>query len=774
MATVELELLADFSKASKSLNKFSQEANSSLSAMKTAFGALAAVAGTALAAFSVKKITEAAIQQEQAIRSMNSALALTGEYSEKASKDMIEFADQLQKNSMYSDDAALSLVGLTKSMGATNEQTKEIIQAAADLSAVTGDSLDASVEKLGKTLSGTAGRLSQTESGLKGLTEQQLKAGVGIDIIAAKYRGMAQQMTQTFGGAVQQTENSFEDLLKAMGSLITQNPVVIKAVKLVGEVFNELTDYIKENKKAIIDFSIDAVGNAVKIFAFLVDEVGSTVAIFKNFGAVIDLIIMSLGEFALAAIDTSDTIIKAFKSIINLALNPVLTGIKALAQGLKFMGAISEEQLAKFEDGLSSIAMDSSTSGLESMRKDVEDFTNAAREGFLESSENLLKTKDSFTETAQKIDGFADSIIAMKDATDDSNKSLKKLSDTNKDLKNNIAFKDKTFLGGLITGQNIIDAGYATAGAVTKGAAGANQLFSSGVGAASNVFLPGSGEAASAIAGLLAQGPEATKAAVQGFIDQIPVIMDAVAESLPVIVQTLAENADEIIIALVKGTPKIAAAMAIEVPIALAKALPGALTSLLQEFLGAVGEAFNELFNGIKKGFGDIFVAIGKIPAQLFDSIKNSVGTFFTSLLSSLGDILKQFFTEFPKQLGTAIVDAIKSAIGSIGGGLGGGVGGILNTAKDFVITTVTGGLNKVVKKFGFAGGGEIPSGYPNDTFPMPFAQSGENVIDRSTNEKLNLFLDGANRPTKIVLQIGERELAEVILNLNRQGYRTA
>ncbi len=881
MATVDLELVADLSKASKDFANFSKQASSSLDGVKSAFSGLAAIAGTALAAFSFKKITDAAIEQEKAINNMNSSLALTGEYSKSASQDMIAFADQLQKNSMYSDDTALSLVGLTKQLGATNAQTKEIIQAAADLSSVTGDSLDSSVEKLSRTLSGNAGRLAQTEQGLKGLTEQQLKSGVGIDIIAKKYHDMASQMTNTFGGAVQQTSNGFEDLLKAMGSLITQNPVFIKVIKLIGQGFNDLADYIKKNKNELINFSIDAIVGAVKGFAFLVDSMGDTVAIFKNFGSVIDLAIWQLGEFASSAIKTADVLIKSFKDIINLAISPVLVAINALAEGLKFMGAISEEQLGTFQKGLADITLNSDTSGLESLKKDVEDFTTAAREGFIESSDKLLETKDSFSKAAIQIDSFADSLQAMKKKTDESNKALQKLSDTNKELKNNIAFKDKTFLGGLITGQNIIDAGYATAGAITKGAAGANQLFSSGVGAASNLFLPGSGEAASAIAGLLAQGPEAAKAAVKGFIDQIPVIVQALADSMPVVAQTLAENSDEIIIGLVKGMPKVAEAMAIEVPIALAKALPGVFTSLAQELFSNIEKGLKEFFknfaqgliNGIISAFSDIgsffksiglkiweglkegLGGIGKLFTEIFDKINpaNLFSKIFKVDMGGRGTVEKTLGIDIPfmsfargglvpgspvvqgdsplndrhlalLSAGEAIIPRskmqnpivmdlvdgilsgtvpaygfggfVKNTVSSIGGGISSAAKSVISTGGDILgsvgdefkklLNTVLGPLWDIVRdmvfnkmfwamldKNKFAQGGSVPQGFSNDTFPS-LLSSGENVIDRSTNEKLNAFLEGASKQTKIVLQIGERELAEVILNLNRQGYRTA
>lgn len=712
MATVDLELIADFSKASKSLNQFSKEASSSLSGIKSAFGAIAAVAGTALAAFSVKKITDAASEQEQAIKSMNTALALTGEYSDQASKQMIEFADNLQKNSMYSDDAALSFVGLTKQMGASNEQTKKIIQTAADLSAVTGDSLESSVEKLSKTLSGNAGRLAQTESGLKDLTEAQLKAGAAIDILSQKYQGSAKEMTNTFGGAVQQTENAFDDLLKATGSLITQNPAVIKIIKLSGQALSELGDFVKANKKSIIDFSIDGIGTLTKVFAFFVDGIGDTIAVLKNFDAAIDLVILSMGEFALSGIDSVSSVIKAFKSLIP--------------------------------------GVDSSVSGLESLRSDVDEFTKAARESFLESSDNLLKTKDSFSDAAIKIDNFADSLLAMKGASDDSNASLKKLSDTNSGLKANIPFGDRKFLDGLVDGKMVLDQIYATISAIGQGAQGARKLVSGAGGALVAAYAgPQAGQAAGSILDLATQGKEAVKAQVKAFMEELPKIIEALVDASPAFIEAVIENLPNLISALIRMLPQVITQFQIGMYQAVVRAVPQAIKDGWGELWPAIMKGFQDIIKGFVGAFKGIFDELTSLPQKIFSSISGSVGPFITGLFtrigeffSQIGEFLKSFLLDFPKKILEALVTAIGEAfksIGNIGGKIGGGgVGGdILRGA----VAWSTGGLSEIGGAFGLG------------------------LVGSSSEKQM---------ATKIVLQVGERELAQVILNLNRQGYRTA
>ena len=64
-----------------------------------------------------------------------------------------------------------------------------------------------------------------------------------------------------------------------------------------------------------------------------------------------------------------------------------------------------------------------------------------------------------------------------------------------------------------------------------------------------------------------------------------------------------------------------------------------------------------------------------------------------------------------------------------------------------------------------------VPSGFPNDTFPARLT-SGELVIDRSTVDKLNRFIDqggGSSQPIQINLKVGEADLAKVMYKLNKQ-----
>ncbi len=685
------------------LNAKTKKAEKAVDGLKTALKGLGAVAAAAASAFAFKKVVEAANKQEQAIKSLNTALAVTGEFSEENSKRFQEFASELQKNSTVGDEVSLSLIGLAKSMGATNDQTEQIIQAAADMSAMTGETLEGSVKNLAKTLGGLKGELGETQPELAGLTAEQLKAGKAIDIISQKYEGAAKSMTQTFGGSIDQATNSFGDLLEEVGFLITKNPIFIKAINLSAKAFARLGEFISDNRDTIINYTVKAIAGAVKGFSVLTEAISPVIAGLKVLGDIIvDGILVYFSSWAVIAVNVADTIIKAFKSIVNLGFEPFNAAVGAVGSGLNALGIISDEQLTSLDKSLKDLNADSETSGLEALKQDIEAFNKAALEGLDQStnldnlSNNLYDTKKSIDSVAESSWDFAESIEDIAKESDKSADSLKKLSQANEDLKETqkestvgdlftkefwsdllddfTAFFDKLFSKEFWTGVlddlskvSLADVGSGIAqgvAAMTKGAAGAHGVLKAGAQGAAMAFGadPQTAAAIAEITSLLAQGPEQTRAMIQEFVDEIPVIINNLAEALPVLIEVLTENADEIIIALVKGSPKIARAIAIEVPKAFAKELPGAIRDLFKEAASAIRGDF----------------AKAKVDAKPYlDSINKEFANFDSSMRTnaegfqkSTSKMLKQFTKQgsgFLKTSGKALEKAGKDSANAIG-----------------------------------------------------------------------------------------------------------
>lgn len=210
--------------------------NISKFALKSA-AAFAAFGGVTLA-----KSIAAASDQESAINKMNTSLLLAGDYSEKASKDIQEFASKIQLTTTLGDDLALSLFSMARNFTKTTEEAKKLTLAAIDLSRATGDSLESSVEKLGKTYSGQIGLLAKLIPETKKLTEEQLKSGAAIDAVLKRFGGAEANAVNTYAGRVQQIKNNFGDAFEPLGFAITKSPLVVAGLKSINDEIITITE----------------------------------------------------------------------------------------------------------------------------------------------------------------------------------------------------------------------------------------------------------------------------------------------------------------------------------------------------------------------------------------------------------------------------------------------------------------------------------------------------------------------------------------------------
>jgi hypothetical protein len=192
---------------------------------------------------------------EDSVNRLNNSLALTGQYSEESSKDLQDFEAEMQSLTKISGDTIMSMISLTLAMGANSEQSKQIVRAAADMSQALGIDFETAVRSLSGTLNGQIGLMGKQVGELKNLTEEQLRAGDAIDLVAKKFEGAASAATKTFSGAMVQTNNIIGDTKKQLGFIVTQSPVVIAGINAIGKVFANLGNVIGQNSDSIRSFA---------------------------------------------------------------------------------------------------------------------------------------------------------------------------------------------------------------------------------------------------------------------------------------------------------------------------------------------------------------------------------------------------------------------------------------------------------------------------------------------------------------------------------------
>lgn len=437
MATVDIDLIANTQKAIKSVQSFSSRAASAVGEVSNSFlnlrtAAIGALAGIGVGKF-VKDAVAAAAQQEEAVQKLNTALALSGELSQENTQDFLDFASALQATSTVGDEVSLGLVGLAKSFGASNEQAKQILQTAADLSAVTGESLESSVRNLSKTLGGLKGELGETQPELRGLTAEQLQNGEAITILSSKYDGAAEALTKTFSGALRQTSNTFGDLLEAVGAFISESPSVIAAINLSAEVFNDLAKAISGNKDDLGDFLQGGLLVFTDSLPFIIRSVGTFVVGLKSIGAVLPALELGFVQIGLAALESFDSLLEGTAKIVTSGFSPVLKGIESVVKGLEFVGIAAEgsaDEFASFSRSINSSVSDVG-SALDGLIEKTRQQRDESKDALQNTVDSIAETAVSFENAALKSEGFSTRLKVLAEEAKNADSALKNLSDTN-------------------------------------------------------------------------------------------------------------------------------------------------------------------------------------------------------------------------------------------------------------------------------------------------------------------------------------------------------
>ena len=230
-------------------DNFSSGFNSGLSKTfssltKFKIGILGAAAAITATIATIRSLGAYAIEQEKAVNTLNTALKVSGDYTQDASVEMQRFASSLQDVTTFGDEAILSQIGFAKAMGATNDQAKDIVRAATDMAVALNIDLNSAVRNISKTLGGYAGELGEVIPELKNLTQEQLRAGEGIALLADKYRGFAAGELNIMDGSLKQLNNTFGDFLESLGNVITKSDVARGIISGLNETLKDATNSI--------------------------------------------------------------------------------------------------------------------------------------------------------------------------------------------------------------------------------------------------------------------------------------------------------------------------------------------------------------------------------------------------------------------------------------------------------------------------------------------------------------------------------------------------
>ncbi len=162
---------------------------------------------------------------------------------------LIAQAGELQSRSTIGDEEIIAQQAYLAALGLTETQIGATMNAAVQLSAALGISLESAVKNLAKTFGGMTGELGESIPALKNLTKEQLMAGEAIDYVNENYKGFAETAASTGAGPLEQLKNQLGDIGEQLGVVIVPALQTLvgwlkKLATWVGSISPEVTKWI--------------------------------------------------------------------------------------------------------------------------------------------------------------------------------------------------------------------------------------------------------------------------------------------------------------------------------------------------------------------------------------------------------------------------------------------------------------------------------------------------------------------------------------------------
>ena len=196
----------------------------------------------------VNGATENFLAQNKALAQYNATVTKFG----KNLSNLNKIQNQVSRNNFFDGDSINNVTKMAVAMGLTEKQIEDVLKASTDLAASGVMPLDQAVKELSLSYSGNMEQLKKMNPELANLTKYQLKQGEAVRIIGQEYKGMADAMTNTFGGRDTQWKNNFSDLQAAIGGVIQATKFGFQGKMM--DSLNKVTEWIIENKESIIKF----------------------------------------------------------------------------------------------------------------------------------------------------------------------------------------------------------------------------------------------------------------------------------------------------------------------------------------------------------------------------------------------------------------------------------------------------------------------------------------------------------------------------------------
>jgi hypothetical protein len=176
-------------------------------------------------------------ENEAAVTRLETALRNEGLEVGRTSKDLQEYARQLQTTTQYSDETSMEMMALLTTFGVTGEQMKQTLRAAMDLSQGLGIDLRTATMMLGKAALGETGTLSRYGIVIGDNVPKAQALAAVLDQVNSRFGGSTQAAVGNVTTRIAMLKNQFDELKEVVGKMVlpvfeyyTQKLLVISTV----------------------------------------------------------------------------------------------------------------------------------------------------------------------------------------------------------------------------------------------------------------------------------------------------------------------------------------------------------------------------------------------------------------------------------------------------------------------------------------------------------------------------------------------------------------
>ena len=221
--TLRVNILADKKRLEEGLSGAEKGINKFASSAKKIFLGLGAALGVREIIRFGNEATKAADAQIQAQQSL--LVALNNNVS--AQRRLIKQSGELQKVTMFGDEATIEAQRQLAVLGLTEDQIKKLIPLVQDMATGLRIDLVSAASLVGKSVSSSTDALARYfKSGLDGVIGQSQRAAVLTETLTKKFEGQAEAAAKVGRGPLVQLKNAWGDYMEVIGGKIL--PVLSK------------------------------------------------------------------------------------------------------------------------------------------------------------------------------------------------------------------------------------------------------------------------------------------------------------------------------------------------------------------------------------------------------------------------------------------------------------------------------------------------------------------------------------------------------------------